>query len=111
MKILKHLVSTSGFDPDCLRFESEAIRTQDEQNVSFYYFGERLAILLDEVENPRPRGLLEKWLERKSGARYVMLATLAGVVFAVLLGIAALAISGYQTWITYQAWQHPVVAP
>jgi len=40
----------------------------------------------------------------------MMLATLIGVVFAVLLGMVSLAVSSYQTWIAYQAWQHPVAA-
>lgn len=47
-------------------------------------------------------------MERKSGARYMMMATLIGVVFAVLLGMVSLAVSSYQTWIAYQAWQHPI---
>lgn len=108
MKILKSLVANGGFDADCLRIEFEAIRNLDEQELSFPHLGERLAVLQDEVENPRPSGSVEKWVERRSGARYVMLATLIGVVFAVLLGIAALGLSGYQTWIAYQAWRHPV---
>jgi len=64
--------------------------------------------LHEEMENPRPRGLIEKWVERRSGARYVMLATLVGVVIAILLGFAGLAVTSYQTWIAYQQWQHPV---
>jgi len=68
-----------------------------------------MAELYEEVENPSPDGLFEKWLERKSGARYVMLATLIGVLFAVLLGFLSLAVSVYQSYISYQAWIHPVV--
>ena len=64
--------------------------------------------LYEELENPKPRGWIEKWLERKSGARYVMMATLLGVVIAILLGVAALALGGYQAWLGYQQWQHPV---
>jgi hypothetical protein len=67
-----------------------------------------LADLYEELENPRPHSGFEKWLERNSGARYVMLATLIGVLIAVLLGIAALAVSIYQAYIGYQAWKHPV---
>ena len=74
----------------------------------FAYLGERLGTLLDAVENPEPYGFFERWLERKSGARYIMLATVLGVFAAVLLGIAALGLSGYQTWIAYQVWRHPV---
>jgi hypothetical protein len=106
--ILQSLVSKSFFDQDCLRFESTSIRNADEKDIAYHYFGSCLADLYEELENPKPRGWLEKWLERKSGARYVMMATLAGVAFAVLLGMASLAVSAYSAWIGYQQWQHPV---
>jgi hypothetical protein len=57
--------------------------------------------------SPTPRGF-EKWFERKSGARYVMMATIAGVFLAIFLGMASLALGGYQAWIGYQQWQHPI---
>lgn len=105
--ILSTLISTQGFDPDCLRFDSTTIRTAEEKNIRYHYFGNRLADLYEELQNPTPRGF-EKWFERKSGARYVMMATLAGVMFAILLGIVSLAVSSYQAWLGYQQWQHPV---
>lgn len=107
---LQSLTSASkgGFDPDCLRFESTDIRHKEEKDIAYYYFGSRLMELHEELENPRPRGLLEKWVERRSGARYVMLATLTGVFIAVVLGFAGLAVASYQTWIAYQQWKHPV---
>lgn len=64
--------------------------------------------LYDEVGNPSPRGFMEKWFERKSGARYVMMATFIGVVIAVILGILSLAVGIFQSWVAYQAWKHPV---
>ena len=106
--LLLSLTSRSAFDPDCLRFDSASIRNKDEKEIAYHYFGERLMELYDELENPTPRGSVEKWLERRSGARYVMLATLIGVIFAVILGMAGLAVGGYQAWIGYQQWQHPV---
>lgn len=106
--LLLSLTSTSSFDPDCLRFDSASIRNNDEKDIAYHYFGERLAELYDELENPTPHGSLEKWLERRSGARYIMLATLIGVIFAVILGMAGLAVGGYQAWVGYQQWQHPV---
>lgn len=105
--LLLSLTTTGSFDPDALRFESTTIRNTDETDIAYYYLGANLAGLYDVLENPRPRGLLEKWLERKSGARYVMMATLAGVAIAILLGMASLAVSGYQAWVGYQQWKHP----
>ena len=107
-KLLLSLTTTASFDPDCLRFESTSLRNADERDITYHYLGTRLLELYEEVENPTPRSWVEKWLERKSGARYVMLATLIGVVIAVVLGMASLAVGGYQAWVGYQQWQHPV---
>ena len=106
--LLQSLTTRFLFDPDCLRFESASIRNPDEKDIKYYYFGARLADLYDELEHPRPRGWLQKCIEQRSGARYTMMATLAGVLFALVLGMAGLAISGYQAWVGYQQWQHPV---
>jgi hypothetical protein len=51
---------------------------------------------------------MEQWLERKSRARHVMMATVAGVVIAIFLGLASLGVGAYQAWVSYQQWQHPV---
>lgn len=39
-----------------------------------------------------------------------MMATLAGVLIAVLLGILSVAVSIVQAWVGWQQWQHPVSA-
>lgn len=106
--LLRSLTVRKRFDPECLRIEHGSIRRENEEEISYLCFGARLADLYEEMENPTPRGRWEVWLQRKSGARYVMLATLIGVVFAVILGMASLAVSSYQAYIGYQAWQHPV---
>ena len=105
---LRSLISKHGFDSEMLNFESADIRNIDERDITYHYFGPRLADLADELENPKPQSWMEKWFERKSGARYVMMATLVGAAIAVLLGIASLALGGYQAWIGYQQWKHPV---
>lgn len=64
--------------------------------------------LYDWMENQRPRGGMAAWLEQKSKARHVMLATLIGVIIAVALGMLGLVVAIIQTWISYQAWKHPV---
>ena len=106
--LLRSLVSNAFFDPDCLRFESASYRSNDENEIAYQYFGSQLMDLYDEVENPKPRGLVEKWLERRSGARYVMMATLVGVVIAVILGLLGLAVGIFQAWVAYQQWKHPM---
>lgn len=106
--LLVSLTSTSLFDSDALRFEFTSIRDLDETDVLYHYFGSRLVDLYEALENPKPHGWMQKWVERKSGARYVMMATLVGVVIAVILGMASLALGAYQAWLGYQQWQHPV---
>ncbi|KAI3324286.1 hypothetical protein HD806DRAFT_494619 [Xylariaceae sp. AK1471] len=99
------------FDADTGKFEFGAIRSAGEETISYMYLADRLDELYQAMQNPRPRSWLDKQLQRRSGARYMMLATLVGVVLAVLLGMAALALSAFQTWIAYQAWKHPVSLP
>lgn len=108
-KLLSSLVHRQSFDPDFLRYESAEYRRENEKgDASFTFFGSRLAALQDEVENPTPRGWLQKWLQKRSGARYIMMATLIGVVIAITLGVLGLAVACFQAWVTYQQWKHPV---
>lgn len=109
--LLKSVVASCSFDPEVSVFEFSLIRNPGEERISYMYLAERLASLHHELQNPRPRGWIERQLERKSGARYIMMATLIGVIFAVILGFLSLAVSSYQTWIAYEAWKHPVASP
>ncbi|KAK4450962.1 hypothetical protein QBC34DRAFT_378787 [Podospora aff. communis PSN243] len=98
--LLRTLIVKHGFDPDCLRLVDPAPyrRPRENENVDMPYlhFGSRLMDLAHEVQHPAPRGTMERWLERRSGARYVMFATLAGVGVAVMLGFLALGVSIFQ---------------
>ncbi|THV50523.1 hypothetical protein BGAL_0147g00260 [Botrytis galanthina] len=111
-ELLLSLTSTStcNFDPDILRYENVSIRNPEEQDIQYHYFGARLLDLHEELRNPTPRGF-EKWFERKSSPRFVMMATIAGVLFAIFLGLLSLALGGFQAYVGYMAWKHPVQAP
>src|SRR5438034_7324097 len=61
--LLRSLTSRSGFDPDVLRFESAGIRTPEERDISYHFFSSRLVDLYEELENPKPRGWVEKWIQ------------------------------------------------
>ncbi|KAJ3535332.1 hypothetical protein NM208_g7172 [Fusarium decemcellulare] len=106
--LLTSLVSKNKLDSDCLRFEPSSYLIEGEGASGYRYLESRLVELYEELDNPTPRGFLEKWLERKSGARYVMMATLGGVGIAIILGALALAVSIFQAWVGWQQWQHPV---
>lgn len=66
-QILRGLVSKQSFDPDCLLYDSAVYRGEDEGDLSYNYFGNRLVELFEELEDPSPRGILETWFQRKSG--------------------------------------------
>jgi hypothetical protein len=36
-----------------------------------------------------------------------MMATLIGVMIAIMFGMVGIALSSYQAWLAYQQWQHP----
>ncbi|KAI1756109.1 hypothetical protein F4782DRAFT_321019 [Xylaria castorea] len=105
--ILRSLVAKDGFDPDNCGVNT-SWQLREEELIAYEYWGSRLVDLHDELENPTPRGFVETWMERKSGARYFMMATLAGVLVAILLGILSLVVSIIQTWIAWQQWKHPI---
>ncbi|KAK4221954.1 hypothetical protein QBC38DRAFT_376129, partial [Podospora fimiseda] len=109
-RILRRLITKEDFDPDSRRSASfiTAYTQLPEGGPKYRYWGTRLVDLFDEVDDPAPRGYLEKWLQRRSGARYVMMATLIGVMIAVLLGILGLPVGIFQAWVAYQQWKHPV---
>ncbi|RYP56854.1 hypothetical protein DL771_011558 [Monosporascus sp. 5C6A] len=100
--LLRSLVRKQGFDEDCLRYESSTYRLARETETTYSYFGARLVDLYEEVTNPTPRGLLEKWLAPRSGARHVMMVTLAGVFIAIVLGFLGLGVQIFQAWMTYK---------
>ncbi|KAI1361554.1 hypothetical protein F5Y08DRAFT_16589 [Xylaria arbuscula] len=109
-RLLRDLVSNSdsAFDPEIEKFELSILSKPGEENTSYVYLADRLEELFQELQSPQPRAWLEKQMQRRSGARYIMLATLVGVAFAILLGVLSLILSSVQTWIAYQAWKHPV---
>ena len=106
--MLRNLVSKEKFDPDIARiFNHRLYLRGNNEHLLYQYWGSRLMDLYDELENPTPRGYFQKWLERRSSGRYVMMATIVGVLIAILLGALSLVVSVFQAWVGWQQWQHP----
>ncbi|KAK4196873.1 hypothetical protein QBC40DRAFT_182508 [Triangularia verruculosa] len=109
--VLRNLISKSGFDPDLLRLKTSGLSAfelgpdERQEALKFGVWGSRLMDLYDEIENPKPRSGLDIWLERRSKSRHVMMATIAGVAAAVVLGVLGLAVGILQTWIAWQQWK------
>lgn len=87
-----------------------SIRCPGEET-SYAYLTDMLMERHREVEDQAPRGWQKRRLEHGSGARHMMMAMMVGVTFAVVLGMASLEMTSYQSWIAYQAWQHHVAPP
>jgi hypothetical protein len=104
---LRSLVRDHQFDPDCLYYNASDYQLEGEQYVSYYGLETRLMDLYEELENPAPHGILEKWLERKSSSRYTMLTAIIGVAVAIALGALSLAVSIFAAWVAYQQWKNP----
>ena len=106
--LLRSLVAQHGLDPDCRTYEPSSYQLDGEGQFGYRYLKPRIMELYHEIQRPTARGYFEKLMERKSGARYVMMATLTGVVIAIILGALALGVSIFQAWVGYQQWKHPV---
>ncbi|EPS39910.1 hypothetical protein H072_6227 [Dactylellina haptotyla CBS 200.50] len=107
VSLLQSLVNDKDFDQDCLRFEASAIREPHEINTRYLYFGARLADIHDEMENPTPRGFISRWAKRK-GAGHANVAAIFAVVLALLFGLITLGLGGFQAWVSWQQWKHPI---
>ncbi|KAF2231645.1 hypothetical protein EV356DRAFT_286327 [Viridothelium virens] len=107
-RMLNDHIRNHAFDHDIIKFESASFRNPEERDCGYSYLGKQLKELLDEVEHPLPRGRVGKFIQRNSDSRHMMLATLAGVAFAILLGFLSLIVSSVQAWIAWQQWKHPV---
>lgn len=114
-KLIEKLVSTEGFDPNVGKHitngtDDNGIELKGEQKEAqkWKYWGSRMLDLYEELQNERPHGTWDVWVERNSKNRHVMMATIIGVFIAVLLGVLSLCLAGLQTWISYRAWKNPV---
>lgn len=114
-KLIAKLVSTENFDPHVGKHNTNGtdengieLRGEQKEALKWKYWGSRMLCLYEELENERPVGNWDVWVERNSKNRHVMMATIIGVFIAVLLGLLSLILAGLQTWIAYRAWQNPV---
>lgn len=99
-----------GFQEDFLHYRIGWFKRADDPEVDYSYFGARLLELHNELEDPSPRNWFERLFEggSKSAERKMLMATTIGVFIAVATGLFGLVIAGFQAWVGYQQWKHPV---
>lgn len=108
--ILQSLVSKRVFDEDVLHLNMHELRRRNEVEGEYRYLASRLRDLYNEIENPTPRRRFEQWFERRIAQRYFMMATIGGLIAAIILGILGLAVGIFQAFVAWQQWKHPVAA-
>jgi hypothetical protein len=100
--LISELVTRESFDEGLKLYELESYRRDDDPDVSYTYFGSRLADLYD---LPPP---WEGWFTKNSRPGYMLMITMVGVIITVIIGFVGLGLVGVQTWIAWQQWRHPV---
>ena len=106
--LVSTLVRRHGFDEDVLQYASTRYRRDDDSECTYAYFGNRLAEIYDEMQDPAPRRGWERWLQKYSAQRYMLMVTTIGVCIAVVLGFLSLSVSAFQAWVSWQQWKHSV---
>jgi hypothetical protein len=102
---LKTLVKSCGFDENCLRFDGYIRFEELPKDFQYQYWGERLLKLHEVVKNPKPKGVVKRWLQRHASERNALYVALISLVFTALLGLLSLILAVFQSWLAWQAWK------
>lgn len=109
--MLQDLVAKGTFNQDMLQLAARDIRRhKDESEGEYRYLASKLRDLLEEVKNPTPRGRFQQWFERRVAQRYFMMATIGGLLVAIILGVLSLGVGIFQAWLAYMAWKFPATS-
>lgn len=106
-EMLAYLVMKEDWDEGLLSDISTPYRRDSDAEMSYAYFGDRLEELYKELMHPTPHGWLQRRLQRKNET-YMLMATMYGVIIAVMLGFLSLIAAIFQSWVAWQQWKHPV---
>ena len=108
-----YLARKHGFQKNFLRYKIHSLERDDDPEIDYSYLGDRLVELQNELKDPSPRSWFERLFEgdTKSAERRMLMATTIGVFTAVTIGLFGLVIAGFQAWVGYQQWKHPVQDP
>ncbi|KAH7086229.1 hypothetical protein FB567DRAFT_444586 [Paraphoma chrysanthemicola] len=106
-KILEGLVRKNGFYEDLKSYNSAFHQIDIENDDKFPYFGCRLNILLEEMQDPSPANWFERLFDsgEKSAERRMLMITMIGVAITAMSSTLNLIVASYQAYVGYQAWQ------
>lgn len=78
-------MAKKGFDPACVGVNSIDYY-RDDDDMHYQYWGPRLIALFVEVNQPvlQHRNAIWRWLEKRSGAEYVIMVTGVGVILTLV---------------------------
>ncbi|KAI7789158.1 hypothetical protein LA080_005263 [Diaporthe eres] len=108
VRLLRTLVRTQGFDPECLGHEGYKVYQTVSKDFGYVYWAERLAVLHARLKERPPRNRLEKWLAQGNSDGNAFLIALLALLISVIVGILGLILAAVQTWIAWMAWKYPV---
>lgn len=103
--VLSKLIRKHHFDDELRQYEWSRYERDDNLKVEYSYFGTRLIDIYDEIQNPTPCSGWETWFQKYSAQRYMLMATVMGVLLAVILGFLGLIVSVFQAWMAYKQWK------
>lgn len=108
IKLLRTLVRTQGFDPECVGHEGYKVYQTVPKDFKYIYWAERLAVIHERLKERPPRNSFEKWLAQENNDSNAMLIALLALLISVMVGILGLILAAVQTWIAWMAWKYPV---
>ncbi|KAJ4990196.1 hypothetical protein SVAN01_04287 [Stagonosporopsis vannaccii] len=105
--ILEGLIRGHGFDPDLQWYDQACHQLDIENDKTYPYYGHRLHLLLNEIEDPSPATWFERLFDsgEKSAERRLLMATMIGVSITAISSTLNLIVASYQSWIGCQQWQ------
>lgn len=108
VKILRTLVRTQSFDPECAGSEGYKVYQNVPKDFKYIYWAERLAVLHARLKEKPPRSKIEKWLAQENNDGNALLIALLALLISVIVGILSLILAAIQTWIAWMAWKYPI---
>ncbi|KAF4340255.1 hypothetical protein FBEOM_5830 [Fusarium beomiforme] len=105
---LKAMIKKQGFDPEGRWIEFVRDIPPD---MSYTYWGHRLAKLHDFVKRPPPANAIVAWFERHTSERNALTVAIIGVFLSVIFGFLSFLVGLLQLILAWKVYNNPPVAP